>query len=237
MYRIINLGTFAVNSYIIETPKGLIAVDSGYPKDFKGYKVKLNKHGFKFYDIKYFFLTHCHDDHTGFLKELMELAPEAKLILHIEAIPRLKAGHNPHTHGASYKLMQKFLIKTRDKEKYFPSIDTPDRYLPFDGEKQFLKDAGIDIEIVALPGHTADSIGLLFSDGRMLIGDAAFNMPIAVKNAPLVLENVEALRKSWDYIIANAKEIITSHGKPIPKEKLIKHRPALEELTVLPIYE
>lgn len=237
MYKIINLGTFAVNSYIIETPIGLIAVDSGYPKDFTGYKVKFLAKGLNFSNIKFFFLTHCHDDHTGFLKELMELAPDAKLILHTEAISRLKVGHNPHTHGASYRLMQKFLVKTRDKEKYFPAIDNLNRYLTFDGTKQFLKEVGIDIEIIALPGHTADSIGLLFPDGRMLIGDAAFNMPIAVKNAPLVLEDVEALRKTWDFIISNAQEIITSHGKPIKKEKLIKSRPALEALTVLPIYE
>jgi len=236
MYTIHNIGTFAVNSYIIETEKGLIAVDSGYAKSIYNYKSKFVLLGFKFTDIKFFFLTHCHDDHVGFLKELTELAPDAPIILHPEAIPRLKEGHNPHTHGASYKLMQQFLIRSKAKEKYFPAMDCLARYLPFDKSKQYLIEAGIDIRIVELPGHTADSIGLLLPDKRMLIGDAAFNMPIARKNAPLVLEDIEALKKTWDYIIENADEIITSHGAPISKKKLIKNRPALDKMKVLTIY-
>ena len=187
MVKIHNLGNFIVNCFVIEQDKGLIIIDSGYPGGFSSFIKKFNKKGFKKEDIKFLFLTHCHDDHVGFYKELTEFT-DAPVILHPIAAKRLKLGHNPHTHGASYKLMQKICIMQKDKEKRFPPIELPDRYLLFNGE-QFILDSGMQGKIVNLPGHTADSIGIMLPDGRLIAGDTAMNILLAVYH-PLVLEDL-----------------------------------------------
>lgn len=235
MTEIINIGGSMVNNFIIKNDKGIIIVDSGYPNGFPTFKKRFEKLGYKASDIKFLFLTHCHDDHTGFLKELMEYT-NAPLILHPVAVERLRAGMNGHTHGASYKLMQ-FICRTFIKEKYFPAVDNPSRYLIFDGAKQYLIDAGMEGTIINLPGHTADSIGINLNDGRILCGDVVMNMPIAIKNYPLVLENLEELQKSWDYLINNGKIIVTSHGKPVSVQKLIKNRHYMDNKNILKVYK
>ncbi|RJR38715.1 MAG: MBL fold metallo-hydrolase [Desulfobacteraceae bacterium] len=44
-------------------------------------------------DINYVVLTHAHDDHAGFLNEVLE-GTNAELVLHEKAVERLKIGHN-----------------------------------------------------------------------------------------------------------------------------------------------
>lgn len=235
MAEIINLGNSMVNTFVIKYDNCLVLVDSGYAKGFEKFKKKFEENGFKWKDVKFMFLTHCHDDHTGFLNQLLDLTG-AKLILHKEAVDRLKLGHNPHTHGASYKLMQIIVKMMNKKEKYFPRVDRVDDYLIFNENEQYLKDSGLEGEIVYLPGHTADSIGIMFDDGRLICGDTAMDMPIAKKYFPLVLEDAEQLRKTWDYMLTNAKIVVTSHGKPIPVDTLKKYRPAMDKLKVLKVY-
>jgi len=236
MTEIINLGNSIVNCFILKQDIGLILIDSGYPGGFKKFKKKFLEKGFKPSDVKFLFLTHCHDDHTGFLKEIMDYI-DAPLILHPEAVERLKAGMNPHTHGASYKTMQLYCKMMSGKERCFPKIDAPDRYMVYDGVSQCLEENGFEGKIIALPGHTADSLGIMLSDERLICGDTVMNMAIAKKYIPLVLENLIDLRKSWDYMIKNAKTLITSHGKPISTEKIKKYRHYLDEIEILPIFK
>ncbi len=42
---------------------------------------RANKQGIAFSEIKYIFLTHAHDDHAGFLNELLSKYPELKVII------------------------------------------------------------------------------------------------------------------------------------------------------------
>ncbi len=48
-------------------------IDTGYEHRFREVEKKLNKLGIAFSQIKYVFLPHAHDDHAGFLQELLSL--------------------------------------------------------------------------------------------------------------------------------------------------------------------
>ncbi|QEN03776.1 MBL fold metallo-hydrolase [Thiospirochaeta perfilievii] len=60
-YAVIGSGSSA-NSYIFEVGKDLFVIDNGF--SLKEFKLRVNKLGFKYTDIRAVFLTHTHSDHS-----------------------------------------------------------------------------------------------------------------------------------------------------------------------------
>lgn len=54
-------------------------VDRGYDHSLGNVAKKLRKQGIALFEIKYVFLTHTHDDHAGFLNELLLKYPDIKV--------------------------------------------------------------------------------------------------------------------------------------------------------------
>ena len=78
-----------MNTYIYHTVNGYIMIDTGYEHSMKNVEKRANKQGIAFSEIKYIFLTHAHDDHAGFLNELLSKYPELKVIISHLAMPTL----------------------------------------------------------------------------------------------------------------------------------------------------
>ena len=97
---IINLGTRVVNNYLIPSEAGRILIDTGYAGGFAHFRKMLEKNGVRQEEIKYVFLTHAHDDHAGFLNEVLA-ATGADVILHPGAVEGLKRGQNSFEGGCS----------------------------------------------------------------------------------------------------------------------------------------
>lgn len=231
--EIINVGDFTVNNYIIKTSKGYIVVDTGYPGNYNRFCKKLKEHRISFDEIKYIFITHAHDDHVGFLNELIRNT-DAKLIMHSESPERLIVGHNNYD-GGYPNLLAKFffgIMSLLGKGKHeFPVVKVDNDTLLWKGENQFFKEMGIELEIISLPGHTSDLIGLLTDDGILLCGDASMNGFPSIKRNIIWIENLEDYKKSWNKMIeSSASEIYPSHGTPFPKKDLIKYRDYLEKM-------
>lgn len=233
--KIINIGNRVVNNYLILTPKGWLAIDTGYAGGFERFSNGLKAHSISFSDIKYIFLTHAHDDHAGFLGELMN-ATHAQLIVHHYAVERLLCGHNQQIGGCSGVLAKIFVnsMVLFGKGKHeFPAIDVSHRATLWDGTNQPFIEQGIPLKVLALPGHTSDSIGLLSEDGELFCGDAAMNGFPSVKRNIIWIENLEDYRSSWDAMIkAKARTIFPSHGKPFPSSDLEKYRPYLNNMVL-----
>lgn len=223
MIQVINIGGRIVNSYILLTEKGCVVIDTGYEHSFKNFSRKLSENGLSFSEINYIFLTHAHDDHAGFLGELLS-ATKAPVILHYEAVKRLLAGRNPIIGGCSTRLAWLFCrgMALAGKGKHeFPPVDVTGRAIIIDGHSQPLKEVGIPTEIIMLPGHTSDSIGLLLEDGRLFCGDAAMNNFPSIARHIIWIEDLESYIKSWDLMMASkANTICPSHGKPFPVSDL-----------------
>ena len=100
---IINLGTRVVNNYLISSEAGWILIDTGYAGGFPHFLKQLEKHRIQPREIRYIFLTHAHDDHAGFLNDVLAVTP-AKVILHPKAVERLKTGQNSFEGGCSSRL-------------------------------------------------------------------------------------------------------------------------------------
>lgn len=238
--KVINIGDRVVNNYILVTSFGLVVIDTGYTGGFDRFARRLSKSGFSLNEIAFIVLTHAHDDHAGYLGELLS-ATKAPVILHPEAVDRLKEGHNRFIGGCSTRLAQIFCksMALAGKGKHqFPAVyvSVSGRVMIVNGQTQPLKAAGIPAEIMLLPGHTSDSIGLKLEDGRLFCGDAAMNGFPCLARHTIWIEDAESFGRSWDQMLnSGAKTIFPSHGKPFPLDDLRRYRHFMNGKKLLPL--
>ncbi|HKK96030.1 MAG TPA: MBL fold metallo-hydrolase [Anaerovoracaceae bacterium] len=223
--NIINLGNRITNSYLLKLSKGYLLIDTGYFEHFYGFLKRLEKHGIGIKEIQYILLTHAHDDHAGFLDELLNRT-EAKVILHKDAVYRLSRGVNSFYGGSSGKLSLvacKFMEVMGKGKHEFPPVDCKERYILADEESLDLEGI-LGGKIIFLPGHTSDSIGLMLENGTLFCGDAAMNGIPSVSRITIWIESVEEYIKSWGKMIAlKPITIYPGHGKPFPVVDLKKN--------------
>lgn len=115
-----------MNTYVYRIDDGYVMIDTGYENSFKTVCRKLSKYNISLNEIKCVFLTHAHDDHAGFLKEMMDKSPNLKVIASEKAIPVLIRGQNSFDGGCSSLLALIFcnIMKLFGKgEHKFPPIE------------------------------------------------------------------------------------------------------------------
>lgn len=227
--RIHDIGSPVLRNYLLETPAGWIAVDSGYAGGFAAYRKKLERLA-PLESVKFVFLTHAHNDHAGFLAELLAES-RAALVASELCLPRLAAGANIMPHGTFYTSRGALLLSRMTKHASFPPV-VPDEkaiILKSESDQPFLE-AGLPIRVLRLPGHTADSAGLFLEEtGEILCGDAAANFFLAPARHAILIEDAAAFGESWDRMLAlKPAHVYPSHGNPFPAEDLAKYRRYLD---------
>lgn len=235
--QINNLGSRIVNAYLIPEKDGYVLIDTGYEDGFKSFHRKLNKAGIDPHKISYVFLTHAHDDHAGFLNDVLAIS-DAKVILHPVAIERLKIGQNSFEGGCSGRLADFFckVLKLFGKGDHrFPKIK--DKYLSrlitIDSEE--FRDLELSFDVVETPGHTSDHIALL-KDGILFCGDAAMNGFPSTKRVTIWVENLAQFEDSWKKMIALKPSMIyPAHGKPFPVSDFNKYLNSLKNVKLYPL--
>ncbi len=236
--RIINLGNRISNIFMVDIGDGYLLIDTGYKEHYKKFEEELSKRRISLEDISYIFITHAHDDHVGFLNQLLEKT-KATVILHPEAIERLKAGQNSFDGGCSSMIAWSFcqIMKLFGKgEHRFQPVNSPERYLIVNKENKPEIEKMLSAKIIELPGHTKDSIGLLFEDRVLFCGDAAMNGIPSLNHIIIWIENVKDYEASWMKMInLDFKKVYPSHGKPFSKEQLIKYQQKLKKIQLHPL--
>ena len=229
---IYNLGNRIVNNYLISTNDGYILIDTGYENGFKRFKKKIASLGIDPKKIKYIFLTHAHDDHAGFLNDVLDVT-NARVILHPEAVEVLKRGQNPFDGGYAGRLAYAFclILKIFGKgEHRFPVIreEYLNRLVTTDSEE--FRSLKHEFRVIETPGHTTDHIALLMDD-IMFCGDASMNGFPSIRRVIIWIENKEQYKRSWEKIIDLDPQIIfPAHGKPFKTSDLKKYLPYLDKI-------
>lgn len=228
--------------YLIKTGKMYVLVDTGYENDWELFKSRLKVANVSLQQISHIILTHHHDDHCGLLHSILKENSSIRIVMSDLCKELIQKGENDRTHGGgllnrrvaffihrkqlyiSFKLRKK-VDKARNLK--FTPYRIRENDIVVKGETK-LREIGIPLDgrIIETPGHTVDSISIIFPDGDCLTGDAAANMLrfAGTKYCVIFICNMDEYYKSWRKIIENgAKRIFPAHGKPFPIKKLIKN--------------
>jgi len=238
--EIINLGNRIMNTYLIRTENCSILVDTGYQEQFSGFCNKLVSRNLSLNEIEYVFLTHAHDDHAGFLNDILQHT-NAKVIMHSKAIEGLRRGQNSFEGGCSGKLALLFcnIMGLFGKgEHRFPPIKEcfEERCILIDSNNKKDIEDKIHCKIIETPGHTTCSISLLTEDGSLFCGDAAMNGLPSIQRITIWINNLREFHKSWELMIdANPKIIYPAHGTPFPVSDLKKFLSKIEARKLYPL--
>ncbi len=234
---IYNLGNRAVNNFLVPGEDGYILIDTGYEKGFRRFRQKLKKYKLDPKNIRYVFLTHAHDDHAGFLNDVLAVT-DAKVILHPKAIEGLKRGQNSFEGGCSSRLAWFFcqvLAFFGHGGHTYPPIreEYLDRLISIDSEA--FKALRFPYEILETPGHTADHIAMI-QDGILFCGDAAMNGFPSRKRVIIWIEDLRQYKRSWEKILkTDVETLCPAHGSPFPRSDLERYLPSLDYIRLYPL--
>lgn len=179
------------NTFLISGKSGRLLVDTDYAGTMSGFYSAIKQYDIKVSDISYVLATHYHPDHIGLVSELMKQGVKL-LVVDTQC---------PHIHYSDE-------IFARDKRLNYEPIDESDAtVISFKESREFLKNLGINGEIISTASHSEDSVSLVLDEGVCIVGDLE---PIDYLGG--YEENVP-LQQDWELVMSyNPKLIYYAHA-------------------------
>ena len=240
--KLITLRLSVTRDYLFQNGSKYVLVDTGYEEDWELFRRRLCEASISIAQISHLILTHHHDDHVGFVHRLVAENPSLVVVMSDRTKELLLAGKNDQSHGggllnrrvAALIRLKQFYVSlvvgkhvNRSRNLLFEPYAARGNDIVLEGETR-LKDIGIEADgtIVATPGHTIDSVSILFDDGDCLIGDAAANFLsfAGTKNCVVFVSDLNQYYATWiDVLARGAKRIYPAHGAPFQSERLTRN--------------
>lgn len=190
--------------YLVHGDEGAVLVDTGSARQRERILRRAREAG-----VRLIVLTHAHADHAANAAFLSE-ALGVPVGMHPGDAPRIHGGETEAMHA--HNPFGKVIIRiSRWMDQHAALIPFEVGVWLSDGDS--LKAYGVDADIIALPGHTPGSIGVLAGED-ILVGDAMMHY-VAVTGA-LLYEDREQMQASVERIYASgATRIHVGHGPVI----------------------
>lgn len=223
MARIRRIRMGGVNAWLVSGNRGWLLVDAGMPGMERTLLRALKRHGISPKDIRLIVVTHVHHDHVGSLAAVKE-ACGCPVSVHADGVEPLRNAEIRIPDGRCFP----FSALMRFFRHHRPWVERLLRYRPVTAEiiidqETSLEPYGFPARILPLPGHTDDSMAVLFDDGSAFVGDLAVNHPLLgfASHVPPLLTDESALRASWKALrAAGAAMIYPAHGTPFSVDEL-----------------
>jgi len=225
------------NLYLFENNNGdYLLLDTGLACKEDLILNKINKVIGDYNKIKVIVITHSHSDHIGNLKLLLDkIKREDKIvIIHSNAEKIMLSGEKIIPNGF-YKFTKYISKKLKAKssgnfQKGFENLEEKDfkdvNFLDFKDYEEFsLNEYGFEnLKVIYTPGHSKDSISLVYNDEYLFCGDMVQNLCFKYPLIPLFGDDIEELITSWKKAIKKGySRIYPATSKSyILKEDLIK---------------
>ena len=225
------------NLYLFENNNGdYLLLDTGLACKENLILNKINKVIGDYNKIKVIVITHSHSDHIGNLKLLLDkIKREDKIvIIHSNAKDIMLSGEKIIPNGF-YKFSKYISKKLKAKssgnfQKGFENLEEKDfkdvNFLDFKDYEEFsLNEYGFEnLKVIYTPGHSKDSISLVYNDEYLFCGDMVQNLFFKYPLIPLFGDDIKELINSWKKVIDKAySRIYPATSKSyILREDLIK---------------
>ena len=202
------------NLYLFENNNGdYLLLDTGLACKEHLILNKINKVIGDYNKIKVIVITHSHSDHIGNLKLLLDkIKREDKIvIIHSNAKDIMLSGEKIIPNGF-YKFSKYISKKLKAKssgnfQKGFENLEEKDfkdvNFLDFKDYEEFsLNEYGFEnLKVIYTPGHSKDSISLVYNDEYLFCGDMVQNLFLKYPLIPLFGDDIEELISSWKKVI------------------------------------
>ncbi len=236
--NILPLKLSVTNCFLIKAVDQYVLIDTGYEEDWDLFRTRLKEADVELSQISHIILTHHHDDHCGLLHNILRENDLIRVVMSHLCKDLILKGENDRTYGGGFLnrrvallmsleplLLSLILKKLIVKERFtFPPYQLRDCDILISGDTGLQEiEIPLDGKIIETPGHTVDSVSILFDDGDCLIGDAAANVFqfAGTKYCVMLIGDMSAYYKSWEKVIAaGARRIFPAHGGPFAVDKL-----------------
>jgi glyoxylase-like metal-dependent hydrolase (beta-lactamase superfamily II) len=179
------------NTYLIEGDNGRILFDTGWAGTFPAFCACMGEIDIPVQGIDYILISHFHPDHMGIAQEIADTGPVI-VILDVQ---------KDFMHSSDE-------VFAKEGNRAFKSIvDEKVRYHTIRDSREFLREVGVEGEILHTPGHSDDSISLCLDDGTFFVGDLN---PLY----ELELHRGTQIEESWNRLLAlNPSVLYYGHAK------------------------
>ncbi len=185
----------ATNSYVVRAPQASLLIDTGFPSTLHRFNANLKQAGMPSNAITHMMATHYHPDHIGLLPSLLSYG--------VTLVAFGEQANHLHDSDA---------IFARDpKERFSPIDDRRAVSVPLTKSRAFLSSLGICGEVIPLPSHSPDSVGVVLDTGEAFVGDLT---PLSW----IDLGDENPVTKDWKRVLSHGPH--TAYYGHAPKECL-----------------
>lgn len=207
-----NIDKISGNTYSISAPtnigiykfknKDALIIDTGTGKAFGKKILRILEE--KLLKGRFIINTHNHSDHCGGNSIIKEISPN--LLIYASREERLLIEN--YELGAFITYGGNSIEKMKDKNKFSKVDHTIEQGKLELNHKEF--------EIVSLPGHTSDGVGIITPDNVAFLGDSIFSERILKKYSLAYIFNIEAFLDSLEKIKnLDCEKYVIGHGEKI----------------------
>ena len=212
----------SVNCYLIETGTGYLLIDTGSSNQRTALEKQLESAGCTPGNLDLIILTHGDFDHTGNAGYLRETFA-TQIAMHHDDTGMAERGDmfwNRERGNLVLRGVAPILFGFGKSERF-----TPDLYLK---DADTLKDYGFDAQVIALPGHSRGSIGILTGEGDLICGDLLENNNQPDFNS--IMDDRVAAEASVEKLRPlGIKTVYPGHGQPFPMAQFVLNDPSPNE--------
>lgn len=211
------IGNDIIAAYFVVTPAGVTVIDAGLSGHYRDLVTELATVGRTIDDVKGLILTHGDSDHVGFAERLRR-EHGVPIYVHTADAARAKGGAKPANAKQPIKItpLLSFLFYSLRKGGMRTAWPT-DVVEVHDGDTLDLPGAP---RIIALPGHSAGSIGVhIPAADAVFVGDALTTRHVLTGRvgpapAPFTDHPDQALASLRHLLSAGATWVLPGHGSP-----------------------
>jgi len=205
----------SVNCYLVETGTGYVLIDTAGSNKRGELERELEGAGCEPGNLKLITLTHGDFDHIGNAAYLREKFG-AQIAMHRDDSGMAERGDmfwNRKSGSTLIRVIAPILFNFGKSNRFEPDLYLEDGYA--------LSEYGFDATVLAIPGHSKGSIGILTAGGDLVCGDLFDNTDKPVLNS--IMDDSQAANASVEKLKSFAiNTVYPGHGKPFPMEQFMK---------------